>query len=163
MCVCTKPGITAQPLASITVSAVCPLPPISAMRAPVMRRSARTMELRWSIVTSVPFLMRIDDMQTVYATRRRRKYKMIGYSPIILYFLRLLVLELLRGGFRSLRLFPNGQTELELHVSLDLSQHFGIISQCLLRVFPTLAQPLAFVGKPRATFLHDSLGRGEIE
>ena len=71
--------------------------------------------------------------------------------------------NLLRGGFRSLRLFPNGQTELELHVSLDLSQHFGIISQCLLRVFPTLAQPLAFEGKPSATLFHDSLGRSEIE
>src|SRR5437763_11995701 len=90
MCVCTKPGMTAQPAASITVSAVCPLPPISAMRVPVMRRSARTMELCWSIVTSVPFLMRIEDMQDSLRHKKAQEIQNDWIKPNYLYFLCLL-------------------------------------------------------------------------
>src|SRR5205085_569228 len=70
MCVWTKPGSTAQPFASI-VSSVSNLiaSPISAMRPSRINRSPRTIELSWSIVTIVPFRIRIDWVMNEFAAR----------------------------------------------------------------------------------------------
>src|SRR5437763_1341366 len=70
MCVWTKPGSAAQPFASI-VSSVSALiaPPISAMRPSRINTSPRTMEPRLSIVTIVPFRMRIDSVMNEFAAR----------------------------------------------------------------------------------------------
>src|ERR1043165_1920167 len=124
--------MTAQLSASITVSAVCPVPPISAMRWSRMSRSPRTMESRLSIVTSVPFFMRIDDIsQTVYVTKRHKKHKSFGKSLIICAFCAFLWPDNLLGGglyVRGFGFFANWKTEFDLHVALDLSQSLGIFS-----------------------------------
>src|ERR1051325_10709857 len=78
MCVCTNPGITAQPDASITVSAVATEAPTSAMRSSRMRRSPRTIVFAGSIVTSVPFLMRID---AIFIERTIEQVRKGGLPP----------------------------------------------------------------------------------
>src|SRR6185369_1615901 len=62
--------MTAQLPASITMSAVCPVPPISAMRSSRISRLPRTMELRLSIVTSVPFFIRSDDIPKQFTPQK---------------------------------------------------------------------------------------------
>src|SRR5437764_1055775 len=61
MCVCTNPGSTAHPcasIASVTVSSISP--PISAIRPSRISTSPRSMESFSSIVSIVPPLMRVD-------------------------------------------------------------------------------------------------------
>src|ERR1051325_2468633 len=168
MCVCTNPGITAQPDASITVSAVATEAPTSAMRSSRMRRSPRTIVFAASIVTSVPFLMRIDD---IFYERTIEQVRKGGLPPHIdeqgqatlpnLFYSIVLEItikcKLLRGRFYGFRLFSHRKAELHLHVALNLAQDFGIIFQRLLRVFPSLAQALAFIRKPGATLFHRTL------
>src|SRR5947208_3271594 len=70
MCVCTNPGSTAHPCASIVSStSALILSPTSAMRPSRINTSPRTIELSWSIVTIVPFRMRIDWVMNEFAAR----------------------------------------------------------------------------------------------
>src|SRR6185503_6256427 len=160
MCVWTKPGITAQPSASITVSAVRPLPPIAAMRSPSMSRSPRTMVFAESIVTSVPFLMRIDDIEDSLRHKKAQEAQMISICAFCAF---LWLFRLLRCGLRSLGLFTNRQPQLHLYVPLDLTQDLRVFSQRRLCIFPALAQSFAFVRKPRATLFHRALHHREIQ
>src|SRR6185503_15032298 len=159
-----KPGMTAQSVASITVSAVWPVAPIEAIRPPLTRTSPRTMESRASIVTIVPFLMRIDDIQKGFS-RKGAKTQRFFFGPLRPCAFARNIRDLLRCrlGRRSFRLFTNRKAQLHFHVPLDFAKHLGIVSQRLLRVLASLAQPLAFVREPRATFLNRPLHRGEIQ
>src|ERR1044072_3778122 len=125
MCVCTKPGITAQSVASMIGSAACPVPPTSAIRPSTTKTSPRTTESRASIVTRVPFLMRIDDIK-VPATKRHTKHKYLSLNTYALC-ASLCGLSLLlvggSGGFAHLQFFANRQPQLHFHVSLDFAEH----------------------------------------
>src|SRR6185503_15152039 len=158
-----KRGMTAQSVASITVSAVWPVAPIEAIRPPLTRTSPRTMESRASIVTTVPLRMRIDDIKRIFA-QRRKDAKVFLLDLCVFAPLRE-IKDLLRSGLHicRCRLFTNRKAQLHFHVPLDFAEHLGIVSQRLLRVLASLAQPLAFVREPRATFLNRPLHRGEIQ
>src|SRR5678815_1235685 len=71
--------------------------------------------------------------------------------------------DLLRGGLYSFRLFANGKTELDLHISLNLSQSFRILTQRDFGIFAALTKSFALVREPGATFFHCPLSNGEIE
>src|SRR5689334_12952047 len=129
------------------------------MRSPLIRRSPRTMVFAGSIVTSIPFFMRIDDISQrnfFHAkAQRKRKERKGNQIPVCAFasslrlcvknYLLNLVSRLLRGGFHSLRFFTNGQTQFHLYVSLDLSQDLRIISQRGFSIFPALAQPFTLI------------------
>src|SRR5215212_4290285 len=57
----------------------------------------------------------------------------------------------------------NGQPELHLHVSLDLSQDLRVLFQHRLSVFPALTQAFALIRKPGATLFHGTLRHRKIE
>src|ERR1044071_5488819 len=162
--------MTAQPSASITVSAVCPVPPTSTMRWSRMSRSPRTMESRLSIVTSVPFLIRTEDISTVYATKRATEGTKCTKStkkkdPFCALCAFCGFCGLLCGGLyvRGFGFLTNRKTELHLHVAINLSQCFRILTQGHFCIFTALTQPFAFVREPGATLLHRSLSHSEIE
>src|SRR5690242_3717576 len=99
-----------------------------------------------------------------FLAQRRKDAKVFLDSPLRLCaFAR--EINLLRCGLyiSHFGLLTDWKAQLHLHVSLDFAQHFRMIFQRLFRVFPSLAQPLAFEGKPRATLFHDSLGSSQIE
>src|SRR5215213_1533981 len=62
-----------------------------------------------------------------------------------------------------LGLFTNRQPQLDLHVSLDLSQDLRVLPQRYFSIFPALAQSFAFVREPGATLFHGPLDHREVE
>src|SRR6185369_13727189 len=114
--------MTAQLPASITMSAVCPVPPISAMRSSRISRLPRTMELRLSIVTSVPFFIRTDDIPKQFTPQKgpqkaqnaqKAQRRRILFVPYVLF---VPFCGLLCGGLyvRGFGFLTNWKTELHL-------------------------------------------------
>src|SRR5207249_7459364 len=65
----------------------------------------------------------------------------------------------LNGGDVDLAREP----ELFADALFDFLERLGVLARTRLRVFPSLAEPLAAIGEPRTAFLDDALFNGEVE